>query len=249
MRAMILAAGRGERMRPLTDALPKPLLEVGGQPLIVWHLKRLSAAGIHDIVINHAWLGEKIESALGDGRRFGVSIRYSAEAQALETAGGIARALPLLGTEPFLVINGDIWCDWRPERAHAIAAQLEALNWQAWCVLVDNPEHHRTGDFVLEQGRLLDDTALPDDATGTRPRLTFSGIGIYHPALFDSIQQGTRAPLAPVLRKAATLGRAAAEHHQGQWTDVGTPERLRELDARLSTVHAGMPPPAFTPTA
>jgi len=249
MRAMILAAGRGERMRPLTDALPKPLLEVGGQPLIVWHLKRLSAAGIHDIVINHAWLGEKIESALGDGRRFGVSIRYSAEAQALETAGGIARALPLLGPEPFLVINGDIWCDWRPERAHAIAAQLEALNWQAWCVLVDNPEHHRTGDFVIEQGRLLDDTALADDATGARPRLTFSGIGIYHPALFDSIEQGTRAPLAPVLRKAATLRRAGAEHHQGQWTDVGTPERLRELDARLSTVHAGMPPPAFTPTA
>lgn len=249
MRAMILAAGRGERMRPLTDALPKPLLEVGGQPLIVWHLKRLSAAGIHDIVINHAWLGEKIESALGDGRRFGVSIRYSPEAQALETAGGIARALPLLGPEPFLVINGDIWCDWRPERAHAIAAQLEALNWQAWCVLVDNPEHHRAGDFVLERGRLLNDTALPDDATGARPRLTFSGIGLYHPGLFDAIEPGTRAALAPLLRRAATLGRAGAEHHPGQWTDVGTPERLRDLDTRLSTVHAGMPPPAFTPTA
>ena len=244
MHAMILAAGRGERMKPLTDTRPKPLLEAGGQALIVWHLQRLSAAGIHDIVINHAWLGEQIESALGDGRGFGVSIRYSAEAQALETAGGIARALPLLGPEPFLVVNGDIWCDWRLERAHAISAQLRALNWQAWCVLVDNPEHHRTGDFVLEHGRLLE-----GPRAGEQPRLTFSGIGVYHPSLFDSIESGTRAALAPLLRQAAAQGRAGAEHHRGQWTDVGTPERLRELDAHLSNPHAGLPPADFSPTA
>jgi MurNAc alpha-1-phosphate uridylyltransferase len=222
---MILAAGRGERMRPLTDTCPKPLLQAGGLPLIGWHLRRLAGAGFRDVVINHAWLGEQIERTLGDGSDWGVSIRYSPEAQALETAGGIAQALPLLGDEPFLVINGDVWCDWNPARARTIAARLEALDWLAWCVLVDNPEHHPGGDFLLDGGRL---------ANGDAPRLTFSGIGIYRPALFRNVAGGTRAPLAPLLRDAAASRRAGAERHDGRWTDVGTPQRLAALDAQLT---------------
>jgi N-acetyl-alpha-D-muramate 1-phosphate uridylyltransferase len=226
MRTMILAAGRGERMRPLTDTCPKPLLPAGGLPLIGWHLRRLAGAGLRDVVINHAWLGEQIERTLGDGSDWGLSIRYSPEAQALETAGGIAQALPLLGDEPFLVINGDIWCDWNPARARTIAARLEALDWLAWCVLVDNPDHHPRGDFLLDGGRLAD---------GEAPRLTFSGIGVYRPALFRSVARGTRAPLAPLLREAAARRRAGAERHDGRWTDVGTPQRLAALDAQLTT--------------
>jgi MurNAc alpha-1-phosphate uridylyltransferase len=229
MRTMILAAGRGERMRPLTDTCPKPLLPAGGLPLIGWHLRRLAGAGFREVVINHAWLGEQIERTLGDGSDWGVSIRYSPEAQALETAGGIAQALPLLGDEPFLVINGDIWCDWNPARARTIAARLEALDWLAWCVLVDNPEHHPEGDFLLDGGRLSD---------GAAPRLTFSGIGVYRPALFRSVASGTRAPLAPLLRDAAARRRAGAERHDGRWTDVGTPQRLAALDAQLTTPDA-----------
>ncbi|MCX7213941.1 MAG: nucleotidyltransferase family protein [Burkholderiales bacterium] len=226
MRTMILAAGRGERMRPLTDTCPKPLLPAGGLPLIGWHLRRLAGAGLRDVVINHAWLGEQIERTLGDGSDWGLSIRYSPEAQALETAGGIVQALPLLGDEPFLVINGDIWCDWNPARARTIAARLEALDWLAWCVLVDNPDHHPRGDFLLDGGRLAD---------GEAPRLTFSGIGVYRPALFRSVARGTRAPLAPLLREAAARRRAGAERHDGRWTDVGTPQRLAALDAQLTT--------------
>ena len=226
MRTMILAAGRGERMRPLTDTCPKPLLPAGGLPLIGWHLRRLAGAGLRDVVINHAWLGEQIERKLGDGSDWGLSIRYSPEAQALETAGGIAQALPLLGDEPFLVINGDIWCDWNPARARTIAARLEALDWLAWCVLVDNPDHHPRGDFLRDGGRLAD---------GEAPRLTFSGIGVYRPALFRSVARGTRAPLAPLLREAAARRRAGAERHDGRWTDVGTPQRLAALDAQLTT--------------
>jgi MurNAc alpha-1-phosphate uridylyltransferase len=229
MRTMILAAGRGERMRPLTDTCPKPLLPAGGLPLIGWHLRRLAGAGLRDVVINHAWLGEQIERTLGDGSDWGLSIRYSPEAQALETAGGIAQALPLLGDEPFLVINGDIWCDWNPARARTIAARLEALDWLAWCVLVDNPDHHPRGDFLLDGGRLAD---------GEAPRLTFSGIGVYRPALFRSVARGTRAPLAPLLREAAARRRAGAERHDGRWTDVGTPQRLAALDAQLTTPDA-----------
>ena len=226
MRTMILAAGRGERMRPLTNTCPKPLLPAGGLPLIGWHLRRLAGAGLRDVVINHAWLGEQIERTLGDGSDWGLSIRYSPEAQALETAGGIAQALPLLGDEPFLVINGDIWCDWNPARARTIAARLEALDWLAWCVLVDNPDHHPRGDFLLDGGRLAD---------GEAPRLTFSGIGVYRPALFRGVARGTRAPLAPLLREAAARRRAGAERHDGRWTDVGTPQRLAALDAQLTT--------------
>jgi MurNAc alpha-1-phosphate uridylyltransferase len=228
MRAMILAAGRGERMRPLTDALPKPLLPVGGKPLIVWHLERLAAAGIHDIVINHAWLGEKIEAALGDGAQWHVRLRYSPEAGALETAGGIKNALPLLGDEPFLVINGDIWCDWSPSQAEAIAADLTARKDQAWLLLVDNPEHHPDGDFVLRR----DDSVLP---RGNDPALTFSGIGIYAPSLFDGVEPGHAARLAPVLLAAMDDNRVHGARHTGTWVDVGTPERLAALDASLQS--------------
>jgi MurNAc alpha-1-phosphate uridylyltransferase len=227
MRAMILAAGRGERMRPLTDTCPKPLLPVGGRPLIAWHLLRLAAAGLRDVVINHAWLGDRIEATLGDGAAFGVRIRYSAETEALETAGGIARALPMLGDAPFLVVNGDVWCDWDPGRARSIAAQLDDLGWLAWCVLVDNPPHHPGGDFVLSEGRLR--------AADAGERLTFSGIGVYRPELFCDVPTGGRAALAPLLRAAAARGRAGAERHPGRWVDVGTPRRLAELDAQLRT--------------
>ncbi len=224
MRAMILAAGRGERMRPLTDRCPKPLLDAGGEPLIVWHLRRLAAAGIREVVINHAHLGEMIEVRLGDGSAWGVSIRYSPEGQALETAGGIANALPLLGDKPFLVVNGDVWCDFDLGRARTIAAQLDAARLLAWCVLVPNPPHHPEGDFGLVDGRLIEQAPQ---------RLTFSGIGIYRPALFHGIARGDRAPLGPLLRAAASVGRAGAERHDGLWIDVGTPARLAELDARL----------------
>jgi len=239
MRTMILAAGRGERMRPLTDVCPKPLLPAGGMPLIGWHLRRLAGAGFREVVINHAWLGEQIERTLGDGSSWGLSIRYSPESQALETAGGIAQALPMLGEDPFLVINGDIWCDWDPARARSIGQQLTALDWLAWCVLVDNPEHHPAGDFVLDGGRL--DGGLPDAARradADTPRLTFSGIGIYHPRLFRSVARGSRAPLAPLLRQAAAQGLAGAERHDGRWTDVGTPQRLARLDAQLTNPDA-----------
>ncbi|HVL57845.1 MAG TPA: nucleotidyltransferase family protein [Burkholderiaceae bacterium] len=223
MRAMILAAGRGERMRPLTDARPKPLLPVGGKPLIVWHLERLAACGVREIAVNVSWLGEQIEREIGDGRRFGVRIRYSPEPQALETAGGIATALPLLGQAPFLVVNADIWCDFDFGRARTIAAQLQHSALLAWCVLVPNPPHHPGGDFGLESGFL----------TEHGERLTFSGIGIYSPALFDGLQRGERAPLAPLLRRAARERRAGAELHRGTWSDVGTPQRLAALDAQL----------------
>jgi MurNAc alpha-1-phosphate uridylyltransferase len=227
---MILAAGRGERMRPLTDTCPKPLLQVGGTPLIVWHIRRMVAAGIRDIVINQAWLGHQITEVLGDGAALGASIRHSAETEALETAGGIAQALEWLGTAPFLVVNGDIWCDWDIRRAPLLGARLQALQWLSWCVLVDNPAHHPTGDFLLQSGRLVDPATSP---AADRTALTFSGIGIYDPALFAGIVRGTRAPLAPLLRQSAAAGRAGAEHHPGRWTDVGTPQRLADLDASL----------------
>ena len=224
MRAMILAAGRGERMRPLTDHCPKPLLDAGGEPLICWHLRRLAAAGIRDIVVNHAHLGAMIETRLGDGSAWGVSIRYSPEGQALETAGGIAQALPLLGEAPFLVVNGDIWCDFDLARAHGIAERLADDALLGWCVLVPNPPHHVDGDFGLDHGLLSEHAS---------PRHTFSGIGVYRPALFDGIPHGTRAPLGPLLRTGASARRIGGELHTGLWTDVGTPERLAQLDARL----------------
>ena len=225
MMAMILAAGRGERMRPLTDHTPKPLLMVGGKPLIVWHIEKLARAGITDLVINHAHLGAQIEDALGDGCRYGVNIRYSPEhPSALETAGGIAHALHLLGEQPFAVINGDIWCDYDFAHLTKHAAALQASNDAAHLVLINNPPHHPNGDFHLRDGRLL-----PTDG----PKLTFSGIGIYQSALFTGIPRGTKAPLAPLLREQIALGKVGGVHHTGKWIDVGTPQRLEELDNEL----------------
>ena len=225
MRAMILAAGRGERMRPLTDHLPKPLLPVAGKPLIVWHLEKLATAGITDVVINHAWLGQKIEDLLGDGSEFGVRIQYSPETVALETAGGIATAGPLLGAEPFLVINGDIWCDWNPIAAHVIAQELVRTKHLAWLLLVENPEHHPQGDFVrLEDRHLSDQTGM---------RKTFSGIGVYQPALFADTAIGRPAKLAPLLRTAMIEKKIIGDLHESFWLDVGTPDRLAALEYRL----------------
>jgi len=227
MKAMILAAGRGERMRPLTDATPKPLLEAGGQPLIVRHIEALVRAGLRDIVINHAHLGRRIEAALGDGERFGARIRYSPEGEALETAGGIAHALPLLGDAPFAVINGDIACDYDYARLAPLAGDLRARGLLAHLVLVPNPPHHERGDFALQGGRVT--------AEGAR-KFTFSGIGLYDPALFAGIARGAKAKLAPLLRVAMDAGRVGGERHDGLWMDIGTPERLAELDRRLAAL-------------
>jgi MurNAc alpha-1-phosphate uridylyltransferase len=225
MKAMILAAGRGERMRPLTDHTPKPLLQVGGKPLIVWHIEHLVRAGFTELVINHAHLGAMIEAALGNGDRFGASIGYSPESEALETAGGIANALPLLGDAPFLVVNGDIFCDYDFSRlVPVLQGMAGAAETTAHLVLVDNPPQHPTGDFSLAAGR------VGEEATG---RLTFSGIGAYRPELFAAIPRGDKAKLAPLLRAAIALGRVSGEHHTGHWVDVGTPERLRQLDENL----------------
>ena len=218
MKAMILAAGRGNRMRPLTDRIPKPLLEAGGKPLIQYHIERLAAAGIRDLVINHAHLGEQIEAALGDGRTLGVRIRYSPERPALETGGGIFRALPLLGPDPFLVINGDVWTDLDPSGLRLAASDLAHL------VLVGNPGHHPGGDFALVEGRV----ALEGDT-----RLTYSGIGLYSPKLFADCAPGV-FPLAPLLRRAILERRVSGVRYPGQWLDIGTPERLAELDRLLS---------------
>jgi MurNAc alpha-1-phosphate uridylyltransferase len=226
MRAMILAAGRGERMRPLTDTCPKPLLPVGGQPLILWHIRRLVRAGFIDILINHAWLGERIEAALGDGRAHGARLSYSAESPALETAGGIARALPFFQGQPFLVINGDIWCDWDPGCAPSLAPELSPLR-QAHLVLVDNPPHHPVGDFALRPDARV---VLP---TAGQPALTFAGIGLYHPSLFMDTDPDRPAPLAPLLRAAMARDAVRGEHHRGRWVDVGTPQRLAALDRAL----------------
>ena len=232
MRAMLLAAGRGERMRPLTDRCPKPLLEVGGKPLIAWHLERLRAAGFSRVVINHAYLGEMLEHALGTGERWGLRLQYSAEGVALETAGGIAFALPLLGDTPFLVVNADIWCDFDLGLARTMAATLATGEIDACCVLVPNPAHNPAGDFGLEAPAARADL-LARLSTRAAPRLTFSGIAVYAPRLFDGIERGARAPLAPLLRHAADAGRAAGVRHDGRWVDVGTPARLAELDAQL----------------
>jgi MurNAc alpha-1-phosphate uridylyltransferase len=215
---MILAAGRGERMRPLTDHTPKPLLEVGGKPLIVWHIERLAAAGHRQLVINHAHLGEQIERRLGDGGAWGIDIHYSAEGEgrALETGGGIFRALPWL-RDPFLVVNADVWCD--VDFADLIIAEDDL----AYLLLVDNPPHHPGGDFSLAEGRVLQ---------ADIGRLTFSGIGVYRAALFAGCEPGA-FPLAPLLRRAMDAGRVGGRRHRGQWTDIGTPERLRQLDQAL----------------
>ena len=231
MIAMILAAGRGERMRPLTDHTPKPLLMAGGKSLIVWHIERLVRAGITEIIINHAHLGAQIEAALGDGSPFGAQIRYSPEGTALETAGGIAYALPLLGGEPFAVVNGDIYCDCDFEHLSAHAAALQDRGDAAHLMLVNNPAQHPNGDFHLHDGRLLP-TSDPRLTTNDS-KLTFSGIGLYQPALFADIARGSKAPLAPLLRAQIALDKVSGEHYSGRWVDVGTPQRLEQLDNEL----------------
>ena len=219
---MILAAGRGERMRPLTDTIPKPLLKVGGKALIVWHIEKLARAGFDGIVINHAHLGHMIEAELGSGENFDVDIFYSPETSALETAGGIALALPLLGERAFPVINADVFCDYDFRDLHAEAVMLQDDPARsAHLVLVDNPEHHRAGDFVLERGLVVPEGAL---------RLTFSGISIYQSAFFHGIPRGEKVALAPLLRAAISDGRVSGEHFPGMWTDVGTPARLEQLN-------------------
>lgn len=236
VRAMILAAGRGERMRPLTDRCPKPLLEVGGRSLLAWHLQSLARAGISEVVINHAWLGAQIPAALGDGRRFGVQIRYSDEGEtALETGGGVFRALPLLGDAPFLLINGDVWTDYDFARLPTLEADaLAAL------VLVPNPPQHPRGDFPL-RARASGGFDVLDGAGGAGeglPRFTYSGIGLYRPEFFVGCEAG-RFPLLPLLRRAAAELRLRGSVYRGLWSDVGTPERLAELDARLAAGAVG----------
>lgn len=217
MKAMILAAGRGERMQPLTDTTPKPLLKVGGRALIEYHLLALSDAGFKEIVINHAHMGQQLVDTLGDGAHFGVTIQYSAEPPgALETGGGIRRALSLLGDDAFLAVNGDIFTDFP-------YATLTAPSGLAHLVLVDNPPHHPGGDFALQSRQL---------ATQGEPKLTFSGIGVYRPQLFQD-QTEEKFPLAPLLRKAMQEGQVTGEHYQGRWWDIGTPQRLQELDYEL----------------
>lgn len=226
---MILAAGLGERMRPLTDLTPKPLLMAGGKPLIVWQIKRLKAAGFTELVINHAHLGQQIENFLGNGAELGVSIAWSREPEPLETAGGIATARNLLGDAPFLVTNGDVYAEFDYGRLCPILADMAANpDHLAHLVLVDNPPHHVQGDFTLEGDRVIQP---PTHAAG---RLTFSGIGCYRPELFNHIPVGTKAKLAPLLRAAMDRGQVSGEHFTGRWEDVGTPQRLVDLDRELS---------------
>ncbi|MCI0511278.1 MurNAc alpha-1-phosphate uridylyltransferase [Chromohalobacter marismortui] len=219
MKAMILAAGLGTRMRPLTDHCPKPLLPIAGKPLIEHHLERLAAAGVTDIVINVSYRAEQIVEALGDGQRFGVSLVFSHETTPLETAGGLRHALPLLGEAPFLVINGDVWCDIPLATLPGLGDDLAHL------ILVDNPDHHAEGDFALDDaGRVrLDST----------PRLTYAGLAILAPALVAGLPDDVPAKLAPLLREAIAAGHVSGTHHRGGWVDVGTPERLAALDAHL----------------
>lgn len=216
MKAMILAAGKGERLRPLTLHTPKPLVRAGGVPLIEYHLRALAAAGFTDIVINHAWLGQQIEDYLGDGSRFGVNIQYSAEGEPLETGGGIFKALPLLGDSPFVVVNGDIWTD------YDFANLRQPLTGQAHLVLVENPPHHPNGDFCLSSGHVQDAIVGADT-------LTYSGIAVLNPTLFQGAQPGA-FKLAPLLRNAMAAGAVTGERLRGQWVDVGTHERLAEVE-------------------
>ena len=231
MKALILAAGLGERMRPLTDRTPKPLLPVAGKPLIAWHLEKLAAVGVTDVVINTSWLAEQFPVALGDGRRWGMRLQFAYEgAVPLETGGAFWNALPLLGREPFIAINGDIWTDFDFARLPTDIAG------DAHLVLVDNPPQHPGGDFVLRGDQIVSDG---------ESRLTFSGIGVYRPSLLEHWRSvigsapgadatPPRFKLAPLLRDAMHRGAVRGERHPGRWTDVGTPERLAQLDHELS---------------
>jgi MurNAc alpha-1-phosphate uridylyltransferase len=228
MKTLIFAAGRGERMRPLTDTTPKPLLVAGGRPLIVWHLERLAAAGLSDVVINCAHLADQLQAALGDGGAYGVSIAWSREPEgALETAGGIAWARPLLGEAPFLVVNGDIWCDWDFARAPAIARRLDERKLDAHLVLVSNPPQHAHGDFGLRGERA---TIAGEGGEGS---LTYSGIGVFSPTLCAGVARGKAMKLRPLFDAAIAADRISGERHGGGWVDVGTPQRLADLDLTL----------------
>jgi len=235
MKAMIFAAGRGERMRPLTDTTPKPLLKIHGRPLIVWHIVNLVRAGITDIVINHAHLGQMIEDALGDGSKFGATISYSPETVALETAGGVANARHLLGEEPFVAIAGDVYCphfDFEQVKNTLedkdIWGQPYALDQRdnAWLYLVKNPAHHPQGDFGLHSFSVSND-GEPGHT------YTFSGIGVYRPSMFDAVSPGQSEKLVTLLREYAARGQIGGEVYRGEWTDVGTIERLNQLNAPL----------------
>jgi N-acetyl-alpha-D-muramate 1-phosphate uridylyltransferase len=221
MKAMILAAGRGERLKPLTETTPKPLLDVAGRPLIGWHLARLAAAGFREVVINVSHLAEQIVAALGGGGRYGVRIAYSREPEPLETAGGIANARGLLGHEPFLLVNGDVYCefDFAAFRDKELKSSLARL------VLIPNPPHHPDGDFTLEHGFI---------GNAPQPRYTYSGIAVMSPALVAGVPAGAKAQLAPLLRQAAEQRRIAGELYAGLWQDVGTAERLAQLRSHLA---------------
>jgi MurNAc alpha-1-phosphate uridylyltransferase len=235
MKAMILAAGLGTRMRPLTLETPKPLLAVGGKPLIVWHIEALKEAGITDLVINAAWLADKLINTLGDGSQFGVNIQWSREEEALETAGGIIKALPLLcdqqGDEPFVLVNGDVWTryDMQQLAHHQLGDDLAHL------VLVQNPPQHPNGDFVLSEKRIYTD--FPQQSTDSHvesnaEKLTFSGLSVLSPQLFKGLPEG-KTPLAPILRRAMNEGRVSGAKLDQAWVDVGTPERLNQLDQQI----------------
>ncbi|AVH48422.1 N-acetylmuramate alpha-1-phosphate uridylyltransferase MurU [Acinetobacter sp. SWBY1] len=223
MKAMILAAGMGNRMRPLTLHTPKPLLEVGGKPLIVWHIEKLQKIGVQEIVINTAWLGEKLAYALGDGSQFGVKILWSHEGEGLETAGGIINALSLLGNAPFILVNGDVWTTM--DFAPLLNVQLQdAL---AHLVLVENPVQHPQGDFTLSENK-----AYTFEQAQSGENLTYSGVAVMHPQMFVGLESGKR-PLAPLLKQAMQQEKISAQKLQGVWVDVGTPERLNALDQQI----------------
>ncbi len=222
MKAMVLAAGRGERLRPLTDSIPKALVEVAGKPLIGWQLERLAAAGCREIVVNVSHLGERIVERIGDGSSYGLRVAYSREPQPLETAGGIAHALPILGKEPFLVVNADVYCE--IDYSKLIGGTLRGV--LGHLVLVDNPSHHPKGDFSLRDEVIGNDIA---------PRYTYAGIALMSSKLVEHIEAGTKAALGPILRSAAERAQLTGEHHAGLWQDVGTSERLAELEALLAS--------------
>ncbi|MCP1339413.1 nucleotidyltransferase family protein [Idiomarina sp. M1R2S28] len=223
MRAMILAAGRGNRMRPLTDNQPKPLLPVAEKPLLGYHLEKLASAGVNEVVINHAWHGEQIEDFVGDGSQWGLQVSFSVEPEGgLETAGGIIKALPLLGEDPFWVINGDIWTDWD---YRDLPTDLEK-GLLGHLIMVDNPIHHSNGDFAIENGLLVNGENEND------ARKTFSGVGLYRKELLAPYPEG-KQPLKPFFDRAIDKKQLAASYHDGFWTDVGTPERLHQLNQRL----------------
>ncbi|ADU91274.1 N-acetylmuramate alpha-1-phosphate uridylyltransferase MurU [Taylorella equigenitalis] len=233
MKAMILCAGRGSRMRPLTDITPKPLLKLGSKRLVEWHLERLSNAGFKDIVINYAWLGEQFPKTLGDGSRWNLNINYSPEPEGgLETAGGIAYALDILGDDPILVINGDIWCNWKPSEAYSYREKLEEDEKDAFLVLVDNPQHNPKGDFTIDNnGKIL--------AVETREfdMLTFAGIGVYRPSIFSDIAKGDFVKLAPLLRTLMTEDKVIGHYFKGLWFDIGTPERLNQINNLIGNLN------------